>query len=259
MMAKRQRGFSLIELISVIVIIGILATMTTDMIVKPVQGYVDLSRRATLVDVAEMALRRMQRDIRGALPQSLKLNGSSEIELLHVIDVGRYRWKPGVQNGVVSTDSLNFSIADNGFDVVGKLTGNGKVGDWLLVLNESASQSDVYSNLNRSQLSAVSATHVGFANKQFVQDSDKKRFFIVDKQIKYSCDTSAAQPKDKKLLRYDKGLNSASYSAADLLGQYLSSCIFSINGNLLVLTLVLTDEQGESVRLIQQVEMNNRL
>lgn len=58
------KGFTLIELVIVMVIVSILATMTTDIMIKPVKSYIDLERRSTLVNSAEIAIRRIQRDIR---------------------------------------------------------------------------------------------------------------------------------------------------------------------------------------------------
>ena len=66
LMTRQHKGFTLIELIIVMVIVSILATMTTDIITLPVKSYIDLERRTTLVDTAEITLRRMQRDIRRA-------------------------------------------------------------------------------------------------------------------------------------------------------------------------------------------------
>jgi MSHA biogenesis protein MshO len=48
MYLRNAQGFSLIELIMVIVIVAILATMTTKIITLPVSSYVDLQRRASL-------------------------------------------------------------------------------------------------------------------------------------------------------------------------------------------------------------------
>lgn len=56
---------------------------------RPMEGYVDLKRRAELVDQAEMSLRRMQRDIRTALPNSVRIFDSGKgVEFLHVVDGG---------------------------------------------------------------------------------------------------------------------------------------------------------------------------
>ena len=83
----RARGFTLVELVVVITIAGIVGTMATYFIVNVMQGYQDQTRRAALVDAAESALRRMQRDVRRALPNSIRrsaLNGVPALQSLRV-------------------------------------------------------------------------------------------------------------------------------------------------------------------------------
>ena len=73
----RARGFSLTEAVMVIAITGILAGMVAVFIQKPVQGFFDTARRAALVDTADTALRRISRDLRAALPNSVRVSGGA--------------------------------------------------------------------------------------------------------------------------------------------------------------------------------------
>jgi len=86
-------GFTLIEMILVIVITGILGGMVAVFIKAPVQGYLDSARRAEMTDIADTSLRRIERDLRTALPNSVRVtvNGStSYLEYLETIAGGRY-------------------------------------------------------------------------------------------------------------------------------------------------------------------------
>ena len=60
----RARGFTLVEMIIVIVITGIIGAMVAVFIRVPVQGYVDVAARAALADTADTATRRLTRDVR---------------------------------------------------------------------------------------------------------------------------------------------------------------------------------------------------
>ena len=74
-MIKNQshRGFTLVEMIMVIVITGIIGGMVAVFLRAPVQQYMDVSRRADMTDIADTALRRVSRDLRSALPNSVSV------------------------------------------------------------------------------------------------------------------------------------------------------------------------------------------
>lgn len=123
---KTQCGFTLVEMIVVMVITGIIGGMVAIFIRAPVQGYMDSSRRAEMSDIADTALRRLGRDIRTAVPNSVRLPapaGSTYIEFLPTKDGGRYRAAPAT-TGALACGSyagavLDFSTTDTCFEIIG--------------------------------------------------------------------------------------------------------------------------------------------
>jgi hypothetical protein len=81
-------------MIMVIVITGILSGMVAVFIKGPVESYFDMARRAELTDVADTAVRRMARDIRSSVPNTLRnpTDGSDQcIEFVPAKAGARYR------------------------------------------------------------------------------------------------------------------------------------------------------------------------
>lgn len=123
--ARGGAGVTLIELVVVITITGIIAVVLGSFIVRPIQGFQATVRRAELVDAAEMALRRTARDIRSALPNSVRLTtagGRSMIEILSTLDGARYRVGPGTIVHPHSAASYRLQMPgtdSNGFNIVG--------------------------------------------------------------------------------------------------------------------------------------------
>jgi MSHA biogenesis protein MshO len=121
MMANQQRGFTLVEMIMVMVITGIIGGMVAMFIRAPVQGYVDSARRAEMTDIADTAVRRLARDIRTAVPNSVRVPvtpcnappaNPCYVEFLPTRDGGRYRANtPG--------NVLKFGIVVANFDIIG--------------------------------------------------------------------------------------------------------------------------------------------
>lgn len=71
------RGFSLIELIVVIVILGVLATGISTFISFGTQVYTDATDREKVVSSARFAIERLNRELRNVLPNSLCLTNTT--------------------------------------------------------------------------------------------------------------------------------------------------------------------------------------
>lgn len=72
-LVRQQGGFTLIELIMVIVVLGILSFGTTQFIVNSSQSYMDTALRERQGSAARMAVEKMSRELRSALPHSARV------------------------------------------------------------------------------------------------------------------------------------------------------------------------------------------
>jgi len=285
-----QSGFTLVELVITIVLGGIVAAMTTSILTQPIEAYIDSSRRAIITDVAESALRRMQRDIRRALPNSIRItNNGQTLELLHLVDGGRYRrYKSTVltvpsnpasplicipSNTDSPCDILDFSTIDTSFDVIGELT-DFSSGNRVVVYPLGNTGSNAYAGDNISLITNTStSTHLEFSDKQFPLPSPQQRFFIVDTPITYHCNLASSTLKDRLLVRY-QGYDISEVQSippaaplngdGDIQANHLANCNFKYNlgsstrSGLVSLEIKIADETGESVSLIHQIHIDNQ-
>lgn len=72
-----QKGFTLLELITVIVILGILATSVSSFIRYGTQSFTNAVDREEVIASARFAIERLNREIRNSLPNSLRTIGAS--------------------------------------------------------------------------------------------------------------------------------------------------------------------------------------
>jgi MSHA biogenesis protein MshO len=256
-----QRGFTLIEMIVVMVIVGILAALGGMFIARPIEGFVDLSRRAALVDAADNALRRMQRDIRQALPNSIRIAGGGQwLELLHTTDGGRYRAR-GPNN------ILDFTQADaDGFNVLGALSGTPTVGNGLVIYNLAATGTvgNAYSGDNRRAVAAgSSATSIQFSpTTPFPFRSPYQRFFLVDGPVSYGFNTTNGTLERHAGYAINASQSAPTGGTTSVMAEHVSSCTFTYSpgtpqrSGLVTLRLTLTDA-GETITLLHQVHVEN--
>ena len=155
-----ERGFTLVEMIMVIVITGIIGGMVAVFLRAPVQQYMDVSRRADMTDIADTALRRISRDLRTALPNSVRVTnpggGTVFLEYLETIAGGRYN------SATVPVDCLNAGGCTDLTTTGDLVTGVSGVASTALVnggtLN-GTSRLVVYNQYNNSPVNNCSPTN----------------------------------------------------------------------------------------------------
>lgn len=279
----RQAGFSMIELVVVIIIMGILALIVPTIIQGPMRAYVQVQQRADLAAVAETALQRMTREMRLALPNSIRISSGNAVEFLRTLDGGRYRAQPapGPAGNVLSftaqTGVFDFLGPLNNLariDATGAVTGqsdcfNNTV-DCLVIFNTGQAGANAWQGDNVAAITAVGAGTLSFNMApltHFPYQSPRQRFYIVDTPVSFICDTATG-----RITRYSEytfgavqPTVAAPPAGGNLLVDNISACSFSYDpgsatrAGLVTLSITITQPGlGEQVSLMQQVHVPNQ-
>jgi MSHA biogenesis protein MshO len=283
------RGFTLVELVITIAVSSVVVAFMAMFIVTPMTIYTSQTRRAALVDAADGALRFIGRDLRAALPNSVRVSASGSVtalELLATADGARYQDSGPLSNPALA---LDLTAADGAFATTVPFTqltlpwtSNAY---FLSIYNVGVPGADAYQtppptpNVITPANTTITISAGATANQnlvtlspafQFAFGSPGQRVFLVSGPVSYLCDTAAAT-----LTRYSgytiasaqptsaAALNAAGASSA-LVASNVAGCQFALSAGagtaqrngLATLTLQIT-QSGESVQLLHQVEVVN--
>lgn len=284
----RQRGFTLIELIVVIVITAIVAGMVTVFIRAPVQSYLDVAARAELADAADLASRRITRDVRLALPNSVRVTPDGKyLELLLTKTGGRYLSEDDpntIPGNVLAFDPLTPGNLDV-FTIVGAAPSGVQTivpGDFIVVNNlgdqPPVDAYDCSGQCNRAQVASISGNDVTLVKNPFVEQTPSMpslsyRFQVVSTVVTYHCAPNAngtgtltryagyaiqvAQPESTAAL--------TGAPSAALMANQVAACAFSfdtlpnLQRGLVSVSLTLGAPGGNAglITLVQQAQVNN--
>jgi MSHA biogenesis protein MshO len=289
-----QTGFTLVEAIMVIVITGVIAGMVAVFIKAPVDSYFDSVRRAELTDLADTAVRRIARDVRLALPNSVRNPDGADqcVEFMPTKIGGRYR---SVVDSAGSGDALDFTAADDAFDMLWLNTTlpaaqRLAVGDVVVVYNDGSPSGNAYTGANAIRIASLTepggtagSTGVGFVDaatgspfqrKQLPSESPYHRFQVVPNNehvVAYVCSGGTLYRLSRTLtaaypLPSPAACPAVTPGTTPVLATNVSACSLryeppgsgsglSRNG-IVVISLEIT-QAGESVRLYHQVHVDN--
>lgn len=246
----------------VIVITGILGSMAAVFIKLPVQQYMDVARRAELTDIMDLALSRMESDIRSALPYSARASSvactggtCNFLEFLPSSGSGRYL----AVSSVTHLDNLDFTVADPSFEVLGAMPII-SAGDQVIVMGNSGV---AYAGNNIASGVSTGVSSVTITPFQFPFPSPSARFYIVNQAVSYVCDPAGT------LTRYSYPISAIQPTATTglgtgrLLANNVSSCSFTVTdnngavGNSLVAISLGLSKDGEIATLYKVVHVSN--
>ena len=169
---KGQAGFTLVEVITVVVILSLVAVVGTNFIVNATESYQRTQTRANLVNTARQALERMTRQLRGALPYSVRITNSGNcVEFMPIAGGGFYRNPvPDQANGAGPSGSIETSL--HGVDF----------GSAVFVSIGAMSPDELY-GANPESMAGVtsrSVDEVNFPARVWQRNSIARRFYLLD-------------------------------------------------------------------------------
>jgi MSHA biogenesis protein MshO len=249
-------------MIIVISITAIIGSMVALFLRVPLDSYVAQDRRARLTDTADTALRRMGRDVRLALPNSVRVASVGSVfylEFLGTRSGGRYRAQGG-------GDILDFTTVDSSFDVLGPAIAM-QAGDRIAVYNLGIPGADAWAGNTLSAYTGATGnvTNIAITPKQFPLASPGNRFQVVDGPVSYVCDPGAGT-----LTRFwgypIAAAQPTAFAVATpraLLANRVSACSFNYQpgvterGGLVSMVLNLS-LSGETVRIYASTQVGNQ-
>lgn len=259
---RRVSGFTLIELITVIIVLAITSTIGAGFVVDVVDQYQKAQVRSTLVRRGSVVMEQLSRQLRMAVPNSVRISPTSDcVEYMPLL------------GGSFYTDAV--SDAENGMAAVSAVSTvsfslNGETPEHVLIAPMSASEiytlsttasrvtagswgSEPYSTVI---FSSAHQFHRNSLNRRLLVAGDPKRFCISGQQ----------------LVRYEGyGLNTAAISNAipsgastvlmatevDAVGTAFALSVGSENRNAALTIALAFSDQTESIILDSQVFIRN--
>ena len=180
--AKKSQGFTLIELVAVIVLLGSIGVGISQFIPFAVQLYVEGEYQQRILMEARFALARLQREVTNAVPNSLQVfNGGRCVRFVPISAATRYLNAPIFPNPAGNTIQLARALTADENATYATIFPLGPA--------------DIYNNANEWQvrtsthkIASISSDRTTLTltqNRQFSSHSPQRRVYLSDEMVTY--------------------------------------------------------------------------
>jgi MSHA biogenesis protein MshO len=192
---KASMAFTLVELVMVMVVLSILATGSVKFISQSAQGLVDSAERQALASTASIAVEKVLRQVRRALPHSVREfddGGNSCIELVPILHSSEYL-------------SVPTAIAEADFEAIAFVDAAGGESGYVAVYPISedsiygaspATHRSVSTNIANASAEGIPSANLqtitfsSSSSYRFPTESPRKRFFLISQPISFCEDAN---------------------------------------------------------------------
>lgn len=274
-MKRVQRGFTLVELVVVLTLMAVVASLGATLVGRVVSGQQDNRGRLTLALAADGAVARIADELQGALPNSLRVassGGETWVEWVPVLDAGRYRTAPDTVAATPGDPLDADNPLDGSFEVIGSALATPPASAQLVFGNLGTPDADSYAGNNRRGGLVVSGggRSVAFTPAGAIGGLNvNQRFQVVGTPVTLACRRSGSGFELRRYSGYGwRAAQPASDAAlagatATLVLGPLADCSAGYgtalaNIGLLTLRLVLTDPDSNArLNFLHQVTVDN--
>lgn len=175
----RSRGFTLVELIATMVILGIISVMTSKFIVNGFSFYVDATNIQKISTTANFVAEKMEKLIENSVPNSIVISETGKsITFVPIKGALGYTYIPKNPLSAFDNKPVLYAVT-TAFD-----SSNIKK-DAFVAFNNYGSNEEYYEVLDVTVNDNVTAVKIDASSKKFTPGSERGRLYFVDGQNRY--------------------------------------------------------------------------
>mgnify|MGYP000326952600 CR=1 FL=1 len=191
MIGSNEKGFTLVELVTVIIVLGVLAAGVSSFLKFGSQIFVEANSRDQLISSARFAVERLNREIRSAVPNSIRTQNSAD-ESIKCIEFMPFVASASYLDIPVAPEPNSNQISVVAFD-------DSDFGTDLSAVVYATSPNDVYSGASNHivELANTAINKAGnvwgitlSSSTRFASDSPTSRVYFIEQATSFCIDAS---------------------------------------------------------------------